>query len=81
MNHEATDSEILAVWDALQREWADARARIDRDGLVVADEKGRPVPHPALAIERGASAEMSRWVAAVKRARAALLTGGPRPPV
>lgn len=39
----------------------DAQARIDAEGLVVADEKGRPVPHPALAIERAAQAEVRAW--------------------
>ena len=29
----------------------DAQARIDAEGMIVSDEKGRPVPHPALAIE------------------------------
>ena len=40
---------------------ADARHRINRDGLVVADEKGRPIPHPALAIEQA----LSKHVASV----------------
>lgn len=39
----------------------DAQARIDREGLVVADEKGRPIPHPAVAIERAAQAEVRAW--------------------
>lgn len=39
----------------------DAQARISAEGLVVADEKGRPVPHPALAIEKAAQAEVRAW--------------------
>lgn len=39
----------------------DAQARIDAEGLVVADEKGRPVPHPAIAIEKAAQAEVRAW--------------------
>lgn len=39
----------------------DAQKRISEEGLVVADEKGRPVPHPALAIERAAQAEVRAW--------------------
>lgn len=39
----------------------DAQARISREGLVVADEKGRPVPHPALEIERRAQVEIRTW--------------------
>lgn len=39
----------------------DAQRRVDREGLVVADEKGRPVPHPALAIEKAAQVEVRAW--------------------
>lgn len=39
----------------------DAQRRIDEEGLVVADEKGRPVPHPAIAIEKAAQAEVRAW--------------------
>ena len=39
----------------------DAQKRISEEGLVVSDEKGRPVPHPALAIERAAQAEVRAW--------------------
>ncbi len=41
----------------------DAQQRVDAEGAIVADEKGRPVPHPALAMELAASAEMRLWVA------------------
>jgi len=41
----------------------DARRRIDKEGLVVADEKGRPIPHPALAIEKMLNAEIRAWLA------------------
>lgn len=40
----------------------DAQDRIGREGLVVADPKGAPGPHPALAIESAASREISRWL-------------------
>jgi len=39
----------------------EAARRISAEGLVVADAKGQPVPHPALAIERGAQEEIRRW--------------------
>lgn len=39
----------------------DAQGRVSREGLVVADEKGRPVPHPALAVEREAQREVRAW--------------------
>lgn len=40
----------------------DAQQRVSRDGLVVADEKGRAVEHPALAIERAATREVRDWM-------------------
>ncbi len=39
----------------------DAQARIDAEGIVVADEKGRPVPHPAIVLEKQAQAEVRAW--------------------
>ncbi len=39
----------------------DAQRRIGAEGMVVADAKGNPVPHPALAIERAAQAEIRAW--------------------
>jgi hypothetical protein len=39
----------------------DAQTRIDREGLVVADAKGNPIPHPALAIEKAAQVEVRAW--------------------
>lgn len=40
----------------------EAQRRVSSEGLVVADEKGRPVPHPALEIERRAQAEVRAWL-------------------
>lgn len=39
----------------------EAQRRVSAEGLVVADEKGRPVPHPALEIERKAQVEVRAW--------------------
>jgi len=39
----------------------DAQRRIAVEGLVVADSKGQPMPHPALAIERTAQDEIRKW--------------------
>ncbi len=39
----------------------DAQRRIAVEGLVVADSKGQPIPHPALAIERVAQDEIRKW--------------------
>lgn len=41
----------------------EARQRIDDEGLVVADSRGAPVPHPAIAIERAAQVEVRAWLA------------------
>lgn len=48
----------------------DAQSRIAREGLVVADEKGRPVPHPALDLERRAQAEIRAWGSAFVKPKA-----------
>lgn len=40
---------------------ANARERIDNEGLIVQDSKGNPIPHPALEIERRAQAEIRAW--------------------
>jgi P27 family predicted phage terminase small subunit len=55
---EGPDLEAYCVQVARMR---DAQARIDAEGLVVPDEKGRPVPHPAIAIEKQAQAEVRAW--------------------
>ena len=39
----------------------DATARVAAEGLIVADSKGQPVPHPALEIQRRAQAEIRSW--------------------
>lgn len=39
----------------------DAQARLASDGLVVADPKGNPLPHPAIAIEKAAQDEIRKW--------------------
>lgn len=47
----------------------DARSRIDKESLVVADRNGNPVPHPAIAIERAAGAEVRAWLKQYARTR------------
>ena len=39
----------------------DAQSRIAAEGAIVADPKGNPIPHPALAIEKSAQAEIRAW--------------------
>ncbi len=38
-----------------------AQERVDREGMIVADDRGRPVPHPALLIERECRADLRLW--------------------
>lgn len=38
----------------------DAQQRIAAEGLIIADPKGNPIPHPAIAIERAAAAEITK---------------------
>ena len=40
----------------------DAGRRISEEGLIVADARGNPTPHPAIAIEKGAQAEVRQWL-------------------
>ena len=43
-------------------EWLSMNAMMAADvAVVVADEKGRPVPHPAIVIEKAAQAEVRAW--------------------
>lgn len=52
------DFEAYCGQVALQR---DARARVAKDGSVVEDERGRPMPHPAIDLERDAQREIRAW--------------------
>lgn len=39
----------------------EAQKRLNAEGLVIADPKGNPIPHPAIAIERTAQDEIRKW--------------------
>ena len=39
----------------------EAQRRIAAEGLITADPKGYPIPHPAIAIERAAQVEIRAW--------------------
>lgn len=56
------DRPALEAYAVLVARIRDARSRIDREGLIVADEKGRPIAHPALEIEKSLAAELRRWL-------------------
>lgn len=52
------DLEAYCAQVALQR---DLRERIAAEGTIIADERGRPEPHPAIALERAAQKEIRDW--------------------
>jgi phage terminase small subunit len=52
------DLEAYCGQVALQR---DLRERIAAEGSIIADERGRPEPHPAIALERAAQKEIRDW--------------------
>lgn len=52
----------IEAWAVALARMRDAQRRIDEEGMVVPDDKGRPVEHPALAIERAQAAEVKRWL-------------------
>ena len=45
----------------------DAGGRIASEGIIVADAKGNPVPHPALEIQRKAQVEIRGWAGKFRR--------------
>ena len=55
---DGADLEAYAGQVATLRE---AQARIAKEGLIIADPKGNPIPHPAIAIERVAQDEIRKW--------------------
>lgn len=55
---DGADLEAYAGQIATLRE---AQARIATEGLIIADPKGNPIPHPAIAIERTAQDEIRKW--------------------
>lgn len=65
-----SDAQIRAAYDAAVAEWAAARAAIEADGITLTDPKGKPIPHPAIAVERSAAAEMRHWLPEIRRMEA-----------
>ena len=43
------------------RDWLEAKAILDRDGLICEGSQGQPVPHPAQAMKVTAADRVSRW--------------------
>lgn len=51
----------LAAYCGQVATFRDARRRVQREGLIVEDERMRPIPHPAIAIEREAQRQIREW--------------------
>ena len=47
----------------------DAQRRLAAEGLIIADPKGLPIPHPAIAIEKSAQEEIRKCASAFKPPR------------
>ena len=54
---EAAIVEMVAVQIGRMR---DAASRVDKEGLLIADQKGAPIPHPALEVERAAQEQLRK---------------------
>lgn len=60
--HEGADVLVLEAAACQLARMRDARRRIEAEGEIVMDARDRPVPHPALAIERAAQSELRKWL-------------------
>lgn len=49
----------------------EAQRRITAEGLITADPKGYPIPHPAIAIEKAAQVEIRAWGSRLRANRSA----------
>lgn len=56
------DQSVVETVAGLTLRLKDAREAIEREGTIIDDGKGFPVEHPALLIEKRASAELRGWV-------------------
>lgn len=55
------DRAALEAFCTLMARLREARARVDAEGMVVKDGRGRAVPHPALAVERQIAEQIRAW--------------------
>jgi len=58
----ASEADLEAFASQIAR-LRDSRRRIEAEGMIVADPKGYPIPHPAIPIERAAQQEVRQWSA------------------
>lgn len=55
------DRAALEAFCTLMARMREARKRVEDEGMVVKDPRGRVVPHPALAVERQAAEQIRAW--------------------
>ncbi|URC18041.1 terminase small subunit [Arthrobacter phage Cole] len=55
------DRSALEAFCTLMARLREARSRVEEEGMVVKDPRGRVVPHPALAVERQAAEQIRAW--------------------
>lgn len=56
------DYEAVKTVSALIKRVREAEKVISEDGIVASNDRGVPIEHPAVKVERGASAELRGWV-------------------
>ena len=55
------DRAALETFATLMARLREARDRIEEEGMVVTDSRGRVIPHPALAVERSTAEQIRVW--------------------
>lgn len=55
------DRSALETFATLLARLREARGRIEEEGMVVTDARGRVIPHPALAVERATADQIRVW--------------------
>lgn len=55
------DRSALETFCTLMARLREARGRIEDEGMVVTDPRGRVIPHPALAVERSTAEQIRAW--------------------
>ena len=55
------DRAALEAFCTLMARMREARARVEEEGLIVEDSRGRTVPHPALLVERQTAEQIRAW--------------------
>lgn len=55
------DRSALETFATLMARLREARNRVEEEGMVVTDPRGRVIPHPALAVERATAEQIRAW--------------------